>query len=186
MSEGEESRPVEVKFVGVSKERGLGGVMYEMNTVGTATWLREKTNMSDFLKNMGSTMDYKEQMYDMVIDWTPVSFEINQPDSWRAVKKASGLKKSAIKDASWIKPTHLCVPGQKSAIVIFKLASREDANLSGSYQVTLVSPDPADLRCIGSCISLPASISVVLIPDPSDSFLASHLIIILKHLCYHP
>ena len=81
MSEGEERRLAEAKFVGASKERGLGGVTYEMNTVGMATWLREKTTMSDFLNNMGSMTDYKEQMYNVVIDWTPVSFEINQPDS---------------------------------------------------------------------------------------------------------
>lgn len=41
---------------------------------------------------------------------------------------ASRLKNSAIKDILWIKPAHLQVPGQKSAIAIFKLESQEDAN----------------------------------------------------------
>ena len=33
MAEGEESRLALVKFVGANKERGSGGVTYEMNTV---------------------------------------------------------------------------------------------------------------------------------------------------------
>ena len=48
---------------------------------------------------------------------------------------------------------------------------------------------PSDTRISGSgrsemhwlTLSLPASISVVSIPDPSDPFLVSHSIIILKH-----
>ena len=93
MAEGEESRPEVVKFVGASKERGLGGVMYEMNTTEAATWLKEKTTMSDFLNNMGSTMDFKDQMYDVVVNWIPVSIKTEQPSAWRAVEKTSGLKK---------------------------------------------------------------------------------------------
>ena len=47
--------------------------------------------------------------------------------------------------------------------------------LSGSYyQVMLVSPDPVDLRCIGSRLYLPASISAVSITDPSAPFLVNH------------
>ena len=53
----------------------------------------------------------------------------------------------------------------------------------------LVSPDPADPRYAGSCLSLPASISVVTIPDPqvhSTQVILSSSFIILKHLCHHP
>ena len=60
--------------------------------------------------------------------------------------------------------------------------------MSGSHQVMLVSLDPADLRHVGSHLSLPASISVVSIPDPSDPFHTSHIIIINHHsettMCY--
>ena len=59
--------------------------------------------------------------------------------------------------------------------------SLNEGVLSGSHQVTLVSPDPVDPRCIGSCLCLPASISVVSILDPSDPFHASHIIIINHH-----
>ena len=61
--------------------------------------------------------------------------------------------------------------------------------LSGSYQVMLVSPDMADPRCIGSHLYLPASISVVAIPDPqihSMQVILLSLLTILKHLRHHP
>ena len=52
MVAGKENRPVGAKFVGANKERGLGGVSYEMNTEEAAGWLKEKTMMADFLSNM--------------------------------------------------------------------------------------------------------------------------------------
>ena len=84
--------------------------------------------MADFLSNMGSMMDYKEQLYEVVIDWIPVSFEVDQMALWRGVEQASRLRSSAIKGVLWIKPTHLRALGQKTAITVFKLATREDAN----------------------------------------------------------
>ena len=61
--------------------------------------------------------------------------------------------------------------------------------MSGFYQVTLISPDLVDPRCIGSCLSVPASILMVTILDPqvhSTQVILSLSFIILKHLCHHP
>ena len=76
MVEGEGSRPAGVKFVGVNKERGVGGVSYELNSEEVANWIKEKAIIM---------MDFKEQMYKVVIDWIPVILEVNQPNSWRAI-----------------------------------------------------------------------------------------------------
>ena len=103
MIEGEESRPAMAKFVGASKERGLRG----MTTVEAANWLKEKINMTDFLANMGSTTDYKEQTFEVVIDWVWASFEVKLQDSWRVVEQENRLKFAAIRGVLWIKPIHL-------------------------------------------------------------------------------
>ena len=107
MSVGEECRPMMVKFVGASKERGLGGVRYKMTTVEAATWLKEKPIMTAFLAKMGSMTNYKEQTFEVVIDWVPTSFNVEFQGSWRGVEQESGLKANSIKGVSWIKPTHL-------------------------------------------------------------------------------
>ena len=128
MMEGEDSRPEGVKFIGANKERGLGGVSYELNTEEAATWLKVKATMSDFLSNMGFTTDFREQMYEVVMDWIPVMLEVDQPIYWRVIEKASGVRDGVIKEAAWIKPIHLHAAGQRTAIAIFKLATHEDAN----------------------------------------------------------
>ena len=107
MIEREESRPAMVKFVGASKERGLGGVTYEMTTVEAVNWLKEKINMTDFLANMGSTTNYKEQTFKVVIDWVPASFKVELQDSWRVVEQENRLKFAAIRGVLWIEPIHL-------------------------------------------------------------------------------
>ena len=128
MEEGEKDRPAMIKFLGVNKEKGLGGVTYELNSLEAAVWLKKKTNMSDFMTRMGSTADYKEQTFEVVVNWIPVSFEVELQKSWRAVEQASGLTNAAIGSIVWIKPIHLQSEGQRTAIAVFKMVSREDVN----------------------------------------------------------
>ena len=124
----EEGKPYEVKVVGVTKERGAGGVMFELNSVEAVVWLKNKDMMSEFLSKMGSTADFKDQVYEVVMDWVPVTFEVDLPSVWKGVEQANGLRTSAIVEAKWIKPTHLRSVGQRTAIAILSFATREDAN----------------------------------------------------------
>ena len=43
----------------------------------------------------------------MVVDWVPVSFEVDQPAAWKRVEQSNRLRESAIQEVTWIKPTHL-------------------------------------------------------------------------------
>ena len=99
-----------------------------MNSFQAADWLKGKDTMANFLLNMGSTTDYKEQTYEVVMDWVPVSLEVEHTESWRAVEQANGLRASAIVEVCWIKPSHLRAAGQKTAITVFRMATREDTN----------------------------------------------------------
>lgn len=128
MEDQEGNKPVKVYFVGVSKEREGKGVIFEMNSVEAAGWLKDKQVMKSFLAKMGSTVDFKGQTYEVVVDWVPVSFDADQPAAWKRVEQSNGLRESAIQEAAWIKPTHLRSEGQQTAIAIFRLATREDAN----------------------------------------------------------
>ena len=124
----EENRPEGVNFVGVSKEKDDRGVIFEMNNGVAAGWLKDKKVMAAFLEKMGSTVDFKVQTYKVVVNWVPVTFEADQPAAWKRVEQANGLRESAIKEAVWIKPIHLRLENQRTAIAIFRLASHEDAN----------------------------------------------------------
>lgn len=124
----EEDKPDAVSFVGVTKEREDRGVIFEMNSWEAAGWLRDKRVMAAFLAKMGSTVDFKGQTYEVVVDWVPVSFAVEDPLAWKSVERSNDLRESAIQEVNWIKPTHLRTDGQRTAIAIFRLATREDAN----------------------------------------------------------
>ena len=53
MGEGEENRPVEVKFVGANKERGIAVVTYELNSEDTAGWIKKKQSCQTFYQTWG-------------------------------------------------------------------------------------------------------------------------------------
>ena len=124
----EENRPEGVNFVGVSKEKENMGVIFELNTIEVAVWMKDKRVMTAFLAKMGLMVDFKMQTYEVVVDYVPVSFDVDQLADWKRVEQASGLRDSAIKEVKWIKPTHLRSENQRTAIAIFRLTTHEDAN----------------------------------------------------------
>ena len=124
----EEEKPNGTCFVGVSKEREEKGVIFEMNSGEAARWIRDRKVMAAFLVKMGSTVDFKAQTYEVVMDWVPISFDAEEPAAWKKVEQSNGLRESAIQEAAWIKPTHLRAMGQRTAIAVLRMASREDAN----------------------------------------------------------
>jgi hypothetical protein len=129
MMEGQdESKPGGTTFVGVSKERENKGVLFELSSSEVAGWLKDKRVMSAFLAKMGSMVDFKGQTFEVVVDWIPVSFEAEQPAAWKRIEQANGLGENAIQEVVWIKPVRLRVEGQRTALAIFRLATREDAN----------------------------------------------------------
>ena len=110
-------------------ERGSGGVTYKLNSEEVAEWLSRRSTMLDFLMKMGSTVDFKEKTYEVVIDWIPTSLKIDQHNGWRVIEQVNGLESNVSKGTHWIKPTHLRTLGQRTVIAIFKMATWEDANL---------------------------------------------------------
>ena len=128
LMDAQEEKPNGTCFVGVSKEREEKGVIFEMNSGEAAGWIRDRKVMAAFLAKMGSTVDFKAHTYEVVMDWVPISFDAEEPAAWKRVEQSNGLRESAIQEAAWIKPTHLRTTGQRTAIAVLRMASREDAN----------------------------------------------------------
>jgi hypothetical protein len=124
----EEYRPEGTTFVGANRERENRGVVFEMNSKDAAGWLKDKKTMTAFLSKMGSTVDFKMLTFEVVVDWVPVSFEAEQPTAWRRLEQTNGFRENSIQEAAWIKPVHLRAESQRTALVTFRFATREDAN----------------------------------------------------------
>ncbi|KAF8805088.1 hypothetical protein BYT27DRAFT_7105687, partial [Phlegmacium glaucopus] len=87
-----EAKPEGTCFVGANKLNGAGGVMYEMNSEEAAEWVKDGDVMKAFIAKMGSTADYRAQMYEVVVDWVPTTFDMNQVGALEVVEQASGLQ----------------------------------------------------------------------------------------------
>ncbi|KAF8816902.1 hypothetical protein BYT27DRAFT_7247795 [Phlegmacium glaucopus] len=118
-----EFKPAGTKFMGANRVGGPGDILYEMNLVEAAEWIRGKEVMELFIKKMGSILDYRELTYKVVLDWVPTTFNVDQKSEWATIELASGLEEGAIREAKWIKPIHLRAQGQCTAIAIFGFAT---------------------------------------------------------------
>jgi len=123
-----EDKPEGTRFVGVSKLNGVGGVMYEMDSEEAVEWLKGGNVMKVFIAKMGSTADYRAQMYEVVVDWVPMMLDMGQMGVLESIEQASRLQMAAICEVWWIKPIHLRTPGQRTALAIFGFSTCEGAN----------------------------------------------------------
>jgi len=94
-----EDKPEGTRFVGVNKLNGAGGVMYEMNLEEVAEWLKGGDVMKVFIGKMRSTVDYKVQTYEVVVDWALTTFDMNQMGALESVEQVSGLHTVVIHEA---------------------------------------------------------------------------------------
>ncbi|KAF8806929.1 hypothetical protein BYT27DRAFT_7100428, partial [Phlegmacium glaucopus] len=124
------TKPEEARFVGANKMNGQasGDIIYEMNLSVAAEWIKEKEVMTLFIGEMGSTVDFRAQTFEVVFDWVPTSFKLEHKETWASVELASGIRGTAIHEARWIKPLHMRSPGQRIAIMILGFAMQENAN----------------------------------------------------------
>ncbi|KAF8806702.1 hypothetical protein BYT27DRAFT_7257390 [Phlegmacium glaucopus] len=58
-------KPEGARFVGVNKANRAGELVYKMNSVKAAEWIRGKEVMRQFIGKMGLTMDHKAQTYEV-------------------------------------------------------------------------------------------------------------------------
>ncbi|KAF8800092.1 hypothetical protein BYT27DRAFT_7118543, partial [Phlegmacium glaucopus] len=128
----EGDKPMGAQFVGANKSggQGVGEVVYKLNSEEAAEWIKTNGTMKAFISKRGSMVDYKALTFKVVFDWVPTSFNTEQRDAWKAVESARGIWVEGIQEVRWIKPMHLRVPGQRSAIAIIGFAMREDANMA--------------------------------------------------------
>ena len=50
-----------------------------MNSVEDAGWINDKVVITKFLVKMGLTTDFREQVYEVGVNWIPATFEAKSP-----------------------------------------------------------------------------------------------------------
>ncbi|KAJ7346401.1 hypothetical protein DFH08DRAFT_701205, partial [Mycena albidolilacea] len=84
--------------------------------------------MDNFLEAMGGTSSYKERLYNVVVQYVPVTFDPAGRGTLDVVATDNGLPKGALAKARWIKPIERRKHGQRVAHAIFGFSNPRAAN----------------------------------------------------------
>ena len=110
--------PEGTTFVG-AKKLCTGRVLLQMDTTQAANWLQAKPVMKMFLKNMGGIYITRMVLLNVIVEYVPTTFDPTTLGEIEAIEQNSGILMLTLISARFIKLTHLCMAGQKTAHIIF-------------------------------------------------------------------
>jgi len=125
MSTQSERPPTETRIVGAKKLQN-GGIVYELNSPESATWLRkEKT---EFTKHYDGASIIKDKAVSILVEYIPITHNPDALGESKKIERETGLPTDSIDSTRWIKPMSRRTVGQHTAHLITKLCSPEAAN----------------------------------------------------------
>jgi hypothetical protein len=124
---GERAEPERVVFVGAQRVRS-GAIVFHLNTVAAAEWIRMPRRMGTFLEKMGGTSIFKPRSFSVVVEFVPVSFNPDLGNALGEIEEHSGIEKGGLTQARFIKPVARRQPGQRCVHAIFGFSSAEAVN----------------------------------------------------------
>ncbi|KAL4080807.1 hypothetical protein J3A83DRAFT_4084818, partial [Scleroderma citrinum] len=80
-----------------------GHIIYRVNSTEAANWLRFPDGLDTFTLKFGTEVSLSTKLFLILVEYTPICFDISNPFSLREVEKAARLSQDIIKSARWIK-----------------------------------------------------------------------------------
>ena len=127
MAETEEPKPTDVKFIAV-KILCNGSILYQLNSVQAASWLRNPTIQNAFLKTYSSSAYIHNKLFHVIAEFTPTTFNAGSEHAHAILEANNSLNPGAVIWSKYIKPPQLQSPNQRSAHVLIGLSTKEDTN----------------------------------------------------------
>ena len=127
MAETEEPKPTDVKFI-AAKILHNGSVLYQLNSVQAASWLRNPTIQKAFLKTYSSSAYICNKLFHIIAEFTPTTFNAGSEHAHAILEANNSLNPGAVIWSKYIKPPQLQSPNQRSAHVLIGLSTKEDIN----------------------------------------------------------
>lgn len=113
------------RTIGAKKLKN-GGVIYEMDSKETASWIREEKEA--FMANFSGNAIVKERVVSMIAEYVPTSHTTDSPTELRKIEMESNIDTGSLVSSRWIKPIHKRKKGQLTAHTILRFTSPELAN----------------------------------------------------------
>jgi hypothetical protein len=114
-----------------------GGILYELNAPGSAKWINALANRSKFLNHFGTDIIIKEQVYQILLENIPISFNPNSKIALSEMECKGGLKQDNITKARYIKPIMRYNPNQRTAHIALILKTKTTANQIIHFKISV-------------------------------------------------
>lgn len=105
-----------------------GGILYELDSVESTTWLSIPAHRARFATNFGSNATIKDRSYHVLVENVPTSYDPSSIRTNSNIETNGGLKPGTIAKAKWIKPIARRKLDQRTAHTIITLKTKESAN----------------------------------------------------------
>ena len=120
----------EVTIVEMATRTKDGSILLTLNSREAMEWLREPENEYSFLKTFAEGAVMKDHHHNVLMQWTPISFDPTSREHHRDTKEANNIEELSIRSACWIKPPKRTCAGQTRAHTVFTFSSADVANLA--------------------------------------------------------
>lgn len=122
-------QPEGTTFVAARKLRS-GGIIYQLESVASAVWLRTPEVMVSFMAHFGGTSIIRSRLVYVVAEYVPRWWNENSQEAREQVERESGLPKGVMMYSKYIKHPRYHKASQKTAHAILGFVSREAANFA--------------------------------------------------------
>ena len=117
----------DVKFLHARKT-ARGGAVLVTHTEEAAKWLRQEVTVDQFAERMGGTTRAKADLYMLIAEYVPTTFEPGVFTAFKQVERENGLANGAIREARYIKQVERRKEGQRSAHMFMGFTDSIQAN----------------------------------------------------------
>ena len=119
--------PEDVEFISARKT-SQGHILYKVDSVETAEWLRSPEGSKVFISKFGSDVSLAAKPFPILVEFVPIHFNTDEPSALREVEHKNSLPIGSIKSVCWIKPVERRNPKQRRAHLAMDLFRPCDAN----------------------------------------------------------
>ncbi len=140
-------RPTGMSFRAAKQQRN-GGILYELNSAVSATWLMSTDVKPVFLEKFDPGASAKGATFPHKVRFVPVAFKIEDFDERRKIEEDSGLPRYSLDDLRWMKPVNKREKNQRCAnlLIYFPIAQKTGLYIRGA-RLKAVPQHPEPQKC---------------------------------------
>lgn len=127
MTVEKEVAPQDIRFSSVRRMK-KGGVSFDVNSDGAATWLRNPDTQRDFTRHFSATAVVQGYQFRVLAEFVPISFNAEATYAIQTLEEANYLSAGSITELGWVKKAARRSVSQSVAHLKISFANIDQAN----------------------------------------------------------